>query len=146
MDGEVELLGEDGGGGCDLSEGHVDGFESGGAEGDVGGAVADGDEEIGGLVRFWGDGFVGNSESLEDAGVGGAFGLDFAFASDAEGGVVVGDVSVVVDQDDVFSAAFVKDVFFGEDVSADHAASFANVEEFRPVAVSLELICGESPL
>ncbi len=50
MDGEVELLGEDGGCGCDLSEGHVDGFESGGSEGDVGGAVADRDEEVGYLV------------------------------------------------------------------------------------------------
>ena len=89
---------------------------------------------------------VGDSESFEDTGVGGAFGLDFAFASDAKGGVVVGDVSVVVDEDDVVCAAFVEDVFFGEDVSADHAPGFANVEEFWPVSISLELVCGESPL
>ena len=107
--------------------------------------MADGDEEVGGLMTLRGDGLVGDSESFEDAGVGGAIGLDFTLASDAESGVVVSDVPVVIDENDVFCAAFVDDISFGDDVSADHAPSFADVEEFWPVSVALELVGCEAP-
>ena len=107
--------------------------------------MADGNEEVGGLVGLWGESLVGDVKAFSDVGESGAFGFDFAVLSDADGGVMVGDISVVVDEDHVICAAFLADVFFGEDVRADHASGFADVEEFWPVPIALKLVGGEAP-
>ena len=59
--------------------------------------------------------------------------------------MVVVDIPVVVDEDHVGGSACMEKVVFINDVGADHAACFADVEQFGPVVVPEEFICGESP-
>lgn len=134
--------GESGG----LAHGGPDGFESEGPEPDMTRADGDGDEEVGDFVGDDGavgdlEGRVGDVEFAEvlsvEAGAGAA-------AAVAVVGVVA-DGDAVFDESDAHVVGGEAGVVLGEDMLADHAAGFADVELFGEVLVVGPFVFAKAP-
>lgn len=140
----VGIDGEGGGGSCGVADHHEDGLHSNAAISGVGGGEAAYDEEVFAFAGFGAEGAVADGEGFEAANVEAAFAVKDAGVVDVKGDAV-GVERVGGEGDAVLGVASAFGVVLGDDVVADHAAGFADVDLMGPVAGVGELIFGEAP-